>query len=160
MREIAASMRELRGSGGLDVVPTNVTIQVRRYPYGYRSVSEAYTLVSSLQLVAYPARHVSTREIADSGGRYTADDVKIQGIDLPFTNSATGESGGYSVAQLDPAPTATQNTTTHQGTDVVYVLSAENANDTGIVGEYTLVECKRDRQFHVDLVVRRRLTTP
>ena len=161
MRAVAGGLRALAGPAAFDIRPTTITIQVRTYASGFRSVAGGYTLASSLALdPSIRVRHVSTREIADSGGRYSEDDVKVGPITPPYTDPSSGVSGGYSAAQIDPAPSVAQNATTHQGTDVVYVLKTENASDVGIAGEYSLHEMHVDRQFKIVAVLRRRKTTP
>lgn len=149
----------VNGPGIIDQRPTTVTIQVRQYAAGFRSSQGSYTVVSTLALPPYvKVRLVTTREIADSGGRYDRDDVIVGPIRPTFT-APDGTPGGFTQAQIDPAPSLIQNASTNQGTDVVYVLAQENGPLSGLAGEYSLVEFRHFHARHYHIVLSRRMTT-
>src|SRR6185312_15424469 len=86
-------------------------------------------------------RHVTQKEIAGSGGRYEDGDIKVSFITPQY------DSGGFTQAQL--APVATQ-----QGVEIVYRLD-EQSGATGVSGDYSLVEFRRDANLHFELVIGR-----
>lgn len=86
-------------------------------------------------------RDVNQREIAGSGGRYEAGDVKVG----PFTPLHAG--GGYTPEQL--APVVTVN-----GVEILYVLAG------GLSGEYKRIDIETDRALSYWLVLRRKRSTP
>lgn len=152
--ELLPDIAEIRkilgpGEGGLDMRPTSVTIVTQVWAGGFRGSGS----VSSSSVALPPetkVRHVTQQEIAASGGRFEEGDVIVDLID-PAYQGLDG-AGGFTEAQLGGA-------TTNQGREVIYRL-AQQSGATGIVGDYTLHELRRDRNFHMTAIVRRsRVTT-
>jgi hypothetical protein len=125
--------------------PTTVTIEVREW--SGRRVGDG-SLMSTTSTVITPApkvREVSLREIAGSGGRYEAGDVRVGPITPAYdTGVATG---GYTSAQL--APLMTRN-----ALEVVYVLAGWMA------GEYLRTDLESDKSHQFYLVLRKNRATP
>lgn len=153
---VLAKTDEILGPKILDLTPSAMTIEVRTYPAGLKSSQGPYTVTSTLVLPrSVQMRTVTTKEIAQSGGRYDAEDVFVGPI-RPQFRAPDGTTGGYTKDQIDPARTASQNPTTHQGTDVAYILNAEYSNMAGLSGEYTLLEFRHDDWTGYTLVLTRR----
>lgn len=91
---------------------------------------------------------LSEREIAGSGGRYETGDVKVGPITPTYSNVG-GYSGGYTPAQLDPAPG-----TAGAGVQIVYVLTGT------MTGEYRLLSLDTIGAVSYRMVLRRLRTTP
>lgn len=100
-------------------------------------------------LVLTPAkvRHVTTREIASSGGRFEEGDVIVGPITPAYTTDS-GSSGGYTEAQLRP-------TVEEQGIEVIYRLASQPGDASGVTGDYQMIEFKRDRSMHFLMVLGR-----
>ncbi len=151
--ELLADVAEIRkilgpGEDGLDMRPTSVTIVTTVWSGGIRNSGTPTR--TSLPLPPETAvRHLTQREIAESGGRFEDGDVIIDLID-PAYQGPDG-AGGFTDAQLGGSAVA--------GTEVVYELAAQSGA-TGIVGNYTVVERRRDKNFRFTIVVRRSHTTP
>lgn len=160
LRAICAYADEIVGPEYFDLQPTVVTIQTRVYQGGYRASTSSFAVTNSLTLAPYiHVRHITLKEVADSGGRYLQDDVMVGPI-RPKWQGPAGETGGYLQSQLDPARFVAQDAQTHQGTDVVYILAQENPQTAGIFGEYTLKRFNQDDPLAYFLVLSRRKTTP
>jgi len=147
-----ADVRSILGPGdaGLDMRPTGVAIVTTSWSGGIRN-SGTPTVLSTVRLPPYTrVRHVSLREIAESGGRFEEGDVLIGPIDPAFSGDEGG--GGFTEAQL-------AGKTTSQGTEVTYQLT-QQSGATGIAGTYTLIEFRRDRNFRFEVVARRSEVTP
>lgn len=139
--KLAGKLRGLPSSPGVDIYTTSVTIRTRTNSGG-RVGAEGVKTDSDLVITPRPkVREVSQREIAGSGGRYVAGDVKVG----PITPAHSG--GGYTEAQL--APTAGTN-----GVQVIYVLAG------GVAGEYLRVDLQTDRALSYFLVLRRKRSSP
>lgn len=140
------------GPTSFDVRPTSVSIQQWVWSNGLRG-SGARTVV---QVATLPAgtkvRHVTQREIANSGGRYESGDVRVGPITPTYAATGALPAGGFTEQQLDPPVAA-------QGVENVYVLALQ-AGASGISGEYQLLQLERDRALHMSLVLRKRRTTP
>lgn len=91
---------------------------------------------------------LSEREIAGSGGRYETGDVKVGPITPSYSNVG-GYSGGFTPAQLDPAPT-----TATTGTAIIYALTGT------MTGEYRLLSLDTIGAVSYRMVLRRLRTTP
>lgn len=144
-------LRAKTGPGGFDIRPTGLAVVTRRWTSGSVGAlpddpaAPAYT-DARLELPAvYKVRQVTTREIASSGGRFEAGDVKIGPITPAYMN-ADGSQGGVSEAQLKPDG--------EDGTEVFYELSGAHA------GEYALVALVSTAPFSWWLVLTRRQTMP
>lgn len=140
------------GPTSFDVRPTRVSVQQWVWSGGLRgSGARTVNTVAALP-VGTKVRHVSQREIANSGGRYEAGDVRVGPITPTYSASGTLPAGGFNEQQLDPPVRA-------QGVENVYLLSLQ-AGASGISGEYQLVNLERDRALHMTMVLRKRRTTP
>lgn len=134
-------LRGLASRPAIDIYTTSVTIRTRTWTGG-RIRTEQGKFDEDVVITPTPkVREISQREIAGSGGRYEAGDVKVG--PLTPANSA----GGYTAAQL--APTASAN-----GIEIIYVLSG------GITGEYMRVDLATDKPFTYTLILRRKRSTP
>jgi hypothetical protein len=139
--KVADKVRALPSRPSWDVWPTSLTIRVRTWEGG-RIGTEGGTTDVDLVISPKPrVKDVSQREIAGSGGRYEAGDVRVG----PITPQYAG--GGYTPAQL--APPVGSN-----GVEVLYVLSG------GISGEYGRVDLQTDHSLSYWLVLRRKRSTP
>jgi hypothetical protein len=161
------------GPSTLDLSATRLTIITRSWDGGRRnsgsSVDGPVTEIPNW----VPVRHVTQREIAGSGGRYEQGDVKVGPIRPAFGNqgygcrsagrrgrppgapvpTVLGASGGFTPEQLNP-------TVTEDGIEVIYRLTPNHPNTTGIAGDYQLLDFQRDQPFEFYLVVGRERTTP
>jgi hypothetical protein len=144
-------LRALTGPSRFDIRPSSLTIVTRTWASGTVGVEPSDPNVppftdSRLELPAvYKARQVTTREIASSGGRYEAGDVKVGPITPAYT-AADGTAGGVSEAQLKPDG--------GDGAEIVYELVGAHA------GEYSLLGLVTTAPFGWWLVLGRRQTTP
>lgn len=139
--KIANKLRALPSKPALDVYTTKVTIRTRTWAGGRVGLEGGSSDVDAVIRPRPKVRDISQREVAGSGGRYQAGDVKVG----PITPRHSG--GGYSEAQL--APSASAN-----GTEILYVLEG------GVTGEYLRVDLQTDRAFSYWLVLRRKRSTP
>lgn len=135
---------------GLDQRPYYLIVRTRTYSGGKigapAATGQAKSTDSDLRLPQYfLVREMTTREIAGSGGRYSAGDVTVEHIVPPGDGGA-----GFSIAQLNPRPTAS-------GIEIIYVIAGTT---DGLSGEYELVEGKFDKPMKYALVLRRKRTTP
>lgn len=144
-------LRALTGPSRFDIRLTSLTIVTRTWTSGTVGVAPddpntlAYT-DSRLELPpVYRARQVTTREIASSGGRYEAGDVKVGPITPPYV-AADGTPGGVSEAQLKPDG--------GDSVEIIYALAGAHA------GEYSLLALVSTAPFGWWLVLGRRQTTP
>jgi len=141
MNEVADQLRGLASLPEIDERPISVTLRKVTWAAG-RVGADGGTTNEDLELLPRPrVREVSQQEIASSGGRYEAGDVRIG----PITPEYPG--GGYSPERLAPAITT-------NGVEVLYVLSG------AIAGEYKRVALHTDRVHSYFLVVRRTRSTP
>jgi hypothetical protein len=144
-------LRALTGPSRFDIRPTSLSIITRRWTSGVVGAepddpSKAPYTDARLDLPAtYRVRQVTTREIASSGGRYEAGDVKVGPL-TPAYVAANGSQGGVSEAQLKPDGDA--------GTEIIYELSGAHA------GEYALIALVSSAPFGWWLVLTRRETAP
>src|SRR5579859_987393 len=119
-------LRARTGPAGFDIRPTGLTIITRRWTSGVVGVEPADPSAAAftdtrLELPAvYKVRQVTTREIASSGGRYEAGDVKLGPITPAYTNG-DGSQGGVSESQLKPDG--------DEGSEVLYELTGAHAGE-------------------------------
>lgn len=145
-------LRGLTGPSRFDIRPTSLSVITRLWSSGAVGVEPddatqpAYT-DARLDLPAiYKVRQLSTREIASSGGRYEAGDVKVGPITPSYAN-ADGSVGGVSEAQLKPVAA-------DSATEILYELVGAHA------GEYALIGLVSTGPFGWWVVLGRRETTP
>lgn len=143
LNRVADKVRALPGR--LGERPTSVTIEVREWAGPRVGMGSLLSTASTLLTPTPRVREVSSREIAGSGGRYTASDVRVGPITPAYNTGVT--SGGYTLAQL--ARVQTQN-----AVEVVYVLAGN------IAGEFQRVDSQTDNPHATYLVLRRRRSTP
>lgn len=145
------SVRAITGPNYIDIRPTTVQIITRTWSGNVRG--DSYPTDSALALPPYTkVRHLKQSEIAASGGLFEEGDVIIGHITPQYT-APDGTTHGFTEAQLAPVVTGT-------GQEVIYRLTKEAGAASGIDGDYSRVELRRDHQYHFDLVVRRLRTTP
>lgn len=99
-------------------------------------------------------RHLTEREIANSGGRYELGSVVIGPV-RPQWTAFDGTTGGFSQSQLAPNG--------DQGTAIIHRLTPLDPADiatTGIAGDYRVKDIKRDRSMRFMLFANRQSTTP
>ena len=94
----------------------------------------------------YEVAHVSTREIAGSGGRYEDGDMKVRGISPAYYDAGGAQVGGFTPEQLKPEGAA--------GTEIVYVVTGPEG------GEFQVVQTHFEDPFSYDLVIRNTRRTP
>jgi hypothetical protein len=144
-------LRALTGPSRFDIRPTSLSVITRRWTSGKVGVEPPDPSTppysdARLDLPAvYKARQVTTREMASSGGRYEAGDVRVGPI-TPAYVRADGTTGGVSEAQLKPDG--------DDGTEVLYELVGAHA------GEYALLGLVSTAPFGWWVVLGRRETTP
>lgn len=132
--------RNLRGSTGLDVATSQLKIVQREWTNGRRGDGEVIETVLTTLPKKYRIRSLSSKEVASSGERYQAEDVRVEHVTPAYSG------GGFTPEQLRPAG--------GEGREIVYVLSG------AIAGDYQLVEFNSDRPFSYTLVLRRVRTSP
>jgi hypothetical protein len=154
----------IAGPSILDIRPTTINVVTRIWHQGIKGKGgpQGFTDTGGqlgtppLALPPYVRiRHMSMREVAQSGGRYEVGDVKVGPIRPPFTKF-DGTAGGFTEAQLNP-------TVPNNGTEIIYRLTPKDPmlqTTTGIFGDYQLREFKRDMSMRFMLVLVRRATTP
>lgn len=143
MDRVAESIRRLPDR--LGERPTTVTVRTRTW-HGGRVGSKGDVETTDLLLSPSPrVKQLATREIAGSGGRYEAGDVRVGPITRSWT--LTSGSGGYTEEQVAPRQGA-------PGVEILYVLSGY------VSGEYTRITVDTDGNHAFFLVLRRRRTTP
>lgn len=121
-----------------------VTIRTRTWSGGAPGVGTATN--SDLPITPRPrVRDLSAREVASSGGTFSAGDMRLDRITPRYTTPTTG---GYTPEQLNPPVSAANQ-------DVVVVLTG----DDGVMLA-TVVAVNFDRSFGYSLVVRPRRETP
>lgn len=141
----------LAGGPGLDLRPTSINIVKRVWQGGRRGSNGGFTDTVFTALPSYTkVRQITQREIDGSGGRFEQGDLVIGPISPTYTN-ATGGTSGFTEAQLAP-PGQT-------GLEYIY-RTALQAGSTGIAGDFTLIELRRDRVFRFMLYVRKLRTSP
>lgn len=138
---IANKLRALPSKPALDVYTTSVTVRTRTWAGGRVRADGGHEDVDVEILPRPKVREINQREIAGSGGRYEAGDVKVG----PITPSHSG--GGYTADDLAPVASA-------RGVEVLYVLEG------GISGEYMRIDIQTDRAFSYWLFLRRKRSTP
>ncbi len=135
------TVRAVLSKSSIDERTTSVTIRTRTWTGG-RVGADGGTSDSDVTLTPRPrVKELSQREIAGSGGRYQAGDVRVGPITPAWS------SGGYTAAQLAPVITA-------NGIEILYVLAG------GIAGEYSRVDLETARSHSYFLVLRRLRATP
>lgn len=135
-----ASPETLSGGVGLDTWINTLTVRTTTWSGGRPGSGTATH--ADLVLVPNPEiRELSDHELAGSGGRYTAQDLRVQHITPEYTD------GGYSPLQLAPDVSSA-------AVEIVYVIEGP------LAGEYTLVGSSFADPFEYQLTLRRRRTTP
>jgi hypothetical protein len=135
-----ASPETLSGGVGLDVWINLLTVRQTTWSGGRPGVGTP----THADLVLSPnpeIRELTDEEIVGSGGRYTAQDLRVQHITPAYIG------GGYSPAQLVPNVTSA-------AVEVVYLIEGP------LAGEYVLVGQSLADPFEYTLTLRRRRTTP
>jgi len=143
MRELADGVRAISETT-IPIRTTQVIVRTRVWPQRIKQPNTSprdYDLVMPLR---YLVRYLTSKEIAASGGRYTTEDVRWGPITPLY--AGTSGSGGYSIAQLNPAAD------TH--TEILYMLSG------GITGEYRLDNIDTAKPFRYMLTLIRNRPTP
>lgn len=143
LNRVADRIRALPGR--LGERPTTVTIVTREWS-GSRVAQGTVLSETSLTITPTPkVRTVSSREIAASGGRYQAEDVRVGPITPTYDTGVS--SGGYASSQV--APVKQRN-----GIEVVYRLAG------WLAGDYERVDTESDRTHQITIVLRRKRSTP
>ncbi len=146
------AVRRVLGPGVLDIRPTRIDIVTRTWAGPRRGANPGQYTDAVTSLPTYTkARHVTQREIAQSGGRYEEGDVIVGPITPAYAATQFQPAGGFTEQQLAPRAS--------QGVEIIYRLTLQ-AGASGIAGEYELVELRRDKALHFDLVLTRKRTTP
>lgn len=149
MLRTADAVRSLTAPSVWDYRTVKVTIKKRQWSGGEAGAGTLTDTVLTDLPQQYRVSVVSTREIAGSGGRYETGDVKVGPITPSYSNVG-GYSGGWTPAQLDPAPTLPATT----GTQIVYVLTGS------MTGEYRLLSLDTVNAVSYRMVLRKLRTTP
>lgn len=137
-------LRGLASKPAIDIYTTIVTIRTRSWTGGRIGAAGGYVDEDLVLLPRPRVREINQREIAGSGGRYQAGDVRVG----PITPAHPENPGvGYTETQL--APDVTTN-----GVEILYVLEG------GVTGEYRRVDLETDRAFSYTLILRRKRSTP
>lgn len=155
---IADELRGLAGPSELDVRPSQLTIRKRTWSGGriglgatqdpVTHLPAAYTDDDAVVPQIYRIRHVSAREVASSGGRYEAEDIKVGPITPAYGFQSTA--GGWSPSALKPDGT--------DAMEVIYVIGG--ADENAMHGDYTLIQLHTEQPFSFYTILRRRRTTP
>jgi hypothetical protein len=136
---VVDEVRALRGpSPGLDIQTVALTIVRRTWSGGRRGAGTATDVILTALPMRYKIRGLSEKQIASSGGRLEAGDVKVG----PITPSYPG--GGVTPDQLKPSGTT--------GGEVIHILTGASA------GEYTVVDIDTMKAFSYFLTLRRTST--
>lgn len=144
--------RAVLGPSVMDLRPTSVQVITRTWSDG-TGIGDGFATDVVLQLPSYTkVRHLTQREIAESGGLYEQGDLIIGPITPQFTSPVDGTIGGFTEPQLVPTVTAPAQ-------EVLYRV-AQQSGATGISGDYARGEIRRDRTLRMMLVVSRKRTTP
>ena len=145
-------LRALTGPTRFDIRPTSLSIITRRWASGTAGVepddptAPAYS-DARLDLPAiYKVRQVTTRELASSGGRYEAGDVRVGPI-TPAFDSADGSTGRARRRSSSPYRRTS-------GREILYELVGAHA------GEYALLGLETTAPFGWRVTLRRRETIP
>jgi hypothetical protein len=142
-------VRANTGPSVLDLRPTSVSIITRTWDMGQRGAGTARD--GALPLPNWTkVRHITTREIMDSGGVFEDGDVRVGPVTPAYNYQ--GSVGGFTPAQLNP-PIPTN------ATQIIYRLASQSGS-SGIVGDYTILDLERDKTLHFILNLRREKTTP
>jgi hypothetical protein len=141
--------RQALGPLVMDLRPTSVAIITRTWDMGQRGAGVGRD--APLPLPNYTkVRHLSVREIADSGGVFEDGDIRVGPITPVY--AINGITGGFTEAQLNP-PIPTNSI------QVIYRVALQSGA-SGIAGDYTIVSLFRDRTLKFILVLRREKSTP
>ena len=133
---------QVRGiPGALGIRGTSVRVLRRTWSGGRRGSGTASDATVADLAAKYKVRLVTMREIASSGGKFEAGDVRVG----PITPS-DGGSVGYTPEELAP--------TGGSGDEIVHQLTGE------LAGEYRLVATDFAAALHYTLTLRRTRVTP
>lgn len=147
----------------LDMRQTRVAVVTRTWPGPQKSSAltpsdSLFYIPSGTGPAGFPRiRHVSAREVAGSGGTYELGDVIVGPIRPTFTDPLDNVVKGVSESQLNPLIAIQQEYIAQHAVEVIYRFSQEYPAESGINGDYTLIELKRDRVFRMMVVCGRRL---
>jgi hypothetical protein len=144
--------RSLLGPAVTDMRPTTVQIVRRAWTGGYVGKGDKIDGTPTNLPPYTKVRHVSQREIASSGGAFEEGDVVVGPI-TPQYQQPDGTFAGFTESQLKPDAR-------DSGVEIVFLLAQQAGHATGIVGEYRLIEFRRDRVLRFELVIGRERTTP
>ena len=97
--------RAVLGPSVMDLRPTSVQVITRTWSDG-TARGDGFATDSVLQLPSYTkVRHLTQKEIAESGGVFEDGDLLISRITPQFTSPVDGTVGGFIETQLAPAAT-------------------------------------------------------
>lgn len=149
-----AEIDEVLGPSGLDILPTNVAIVTRTWTKGRRGAGapDAYVEAPMQLPQTVTVRHLTTREVASSGGTFEQGDLLVGPIRPPFTDE-NGQPGGFTEEQIKPEVRT-------QGVEILWRLMPTRRDGSGIAGDYQLIEFRRDSPFYYEVVIGRERTTP
>lgn len=137
---VVDTLRALTGPSVLDIRTVKLTIRTR--VWSGSCLGEGTPTDTDLVFPQqYKIRYLTGKEIASSGGRFSADTVKVG----PITPAYTG--GGYTQAQIFPE-------TTSDNVEFIYIL------DGPMAGEYACQSTYTDKPFSYFIFLVRRRTTP
>lgn len=131
-----------------------LTIRVLRWSKGKPGLG-VQDVASELVMPKYETKSLSSREVASSGGRFEAGDLRVLDITPAYTK-ADGSQGGYTKDQLDPQGLWKEPDydTPTRDREVEYVLTGETS------GVFSLIELNTDDVTAWSLVLRRTRKTP
>lgn len=138
---IVDAARSLSGPKFADIRVNQLTIRTRTWS-GARIGQGTYTDSDLVLPAQYPIRYLSMQEINTSAGQYETGDVLVDHV-----TPSNGKGVGYTNEQLQP-------TVTTNNVEVIYILAGDHP------GEYSIVEFRTLRPFTIQMVLRRRTTTP
>ncbi len=149
-------LRDLRSPSELDQETTQITIRTRTWSEGRRDKGKPHD-VDVVLPQRYKVVEMATREIAGSGGRYSAGDLKVH-VTPQYDTGQVGsafETGGFTVAQLAPQPKK-------NGIEIFYVLCGTLTAGVraGVNGLYRRIDVMSHRAYRTSLILRRVNTTP
>lgn len=145
--------RHILGPSVMDLRPTSVQIITRAWDDPGRSINSTSADTVTLSLPNYTkVRHVSQREVAQSGGLYELGDLIVGPITPQFVSPIDGTTGGFTEAQLAPV-------VTDPATEILYRVT-QQSGATGINGDYARKDFKRDKTLRFMIVIGRKFTTP
>jgi hypothetical protein len=138
--------RRILGPSVMDLRPTSIHVITRTWTGGVRAGGSFAD--ANLPLPNYTKiRHLSLREVTESGGLFEMGDIVIGPI-TPRYEAPDGSVGGFTEVQVAPAQFGGG---VPSGTEVIYRV-AQQSGATGIAGDYELVQFRRDRTLRFNLI--------